>query len=113
MTERLAAALQAHRHMRGPRVLYDDATVPTVPTPKVVRIWMERAQRRAGLPVTGGVHVLRHTFCSHLAMQGAPAKAIQELAGHANLTTTRQLHAPVPGREGRRHPAARPPARDG
>jgi site-specific recombinase XerD len=31
---------------------------------------------------------IRHTFCSHLAMRGAPAKAIQELAGHADLTTT-------------------------
>jgi len=28
-----------------------------------------------------GVHILRHTFCSHLAMKGAPARAIQELAG--------------------------------
>ncbi len=33
-------------------------------------------------------HPLRHTFCSHLAMRGAPAKVIQELAGHANLPTT-------------------------
>ena len=40
-----------------------------------------------------GVHVLRHTFCSHLAMQGAQARAIQELAGHQNLRTTeRYLH---------------------
>jgi len=40
-----------------------------------------------------GVHVLRHTFCSHLAMRGAPARAIQELAGHADLRTTqRYMH---------------------
>ena len=32
-------------------------------------------------------------FCSHLAMRGAPAKAIQELAGHQDLmTTTRCMH---------------------
>ena len=40
-----------------------------------------------------GVHILRHTFCSHLAMRGAPARAIQELAGHADLTMTqRYMH---------------------
>ena len=36
---------------------------------------------------------LRHTFCSHLAMRGAPARAIQELAGHQDLATTqRYMH---------------------
>jgi site-specific recombinase XerD len=34
--------------------------------------------------------VLRHTFCSHLAMKGAPARAIQELAGHRDLATTQR-----------------------
>jgi site-specific recombinase XerD len=43
--------------------------------------------------VKEGVHILRHTFCSHLAMRGAPARAIQELAGHQDLgTTQRYMH---------------------
>jgi integrase len=49
------------------------------------------AQRVAG--IDQGVHILRHTFCSHLAMKGAPTRAIQELAGHADLSTTqRYMH---------------------
>ena len=40
-----------------------------------------------------GIHILRHSFCSHLAMRGAPARAIQELAGHQDLATTqRYMH---------------------
>ena len=40
-----------------------------------------------------GVHILRHTFCSHLTMGGAPAKAIPELAGDSELgTTQRYMH---------------------
>jgi len=40
--------------------------------------------------VKAGVHILRHTFCSHLAMRGAPVQAIQELAGHQDLSTTKR-----------------------
>jgi len=48
--------------------------------------------RRANLRGTGP-HILRHTFCSHLAMRGAAPKAIQELAGHRDLSTTlRYMH---------------------
>jgi len=109
LTEQLAEALQSHRHLQGPRVLCcDDGTTPT----NKIRIWMENAQRRAVLPANGGFHILRHTFCSHLAMQGASPKAIQELAGHQDLTTTSRRHAashaPVAGPQGRRHPAPRP-----
>ena len=54
---------------------------------------MAKAQRRAKLRATGGMHLLRHTFCSHLAMRGAPALSIQKLAGHKNLQTTlRYMH---------------------
>ena len=55
--------------------------------------WIRRAERRAGLSITGRLHILRHTFCSRLAIRGATTKAIQELAGHVSLTTTqRYMH---------------------
>ena len=61
-------------------------------THEIVRELVRRTARRAGV-AKGGVHILRHTFCSHLAMRGAPARAIQELAGHQDLTTTqRYMH---------------------
>ena len=51
-----------------------------------------RASRRAKLS-QDGVHILRHTFCTHLAMRGAPPRAIQELAGHRELgMTQRYMH---------------------
>ncbi len=90
LTARLTKALKDYRHLRGPRVLYQDNGQGA--TQKVVRNLVLRAARRANL-ANGGVHILRHTFCSHLAMRGAPARAIQELAGHRNLTTTqRYMH---------------------
>jgi len=91
MTDALFAALQTHRDLRGARVLTLDDGADVAG--HALRDWIERAQRRAGLPATGNAHILRHTFCSHLAMKGAPVKAIQELAGHASLTTTlRYMH---------------------
>lgn len=91
MTEALAAALAAVRHLRGPRVLVQDDGSEV--TAKVLRAWMKSAQRLAGLKPTGNFHILRHTFCSHLAMRGGAAKAIQELAGHTHLSTTmRYMH---------------------
>jgi len=90
LTARLAAALREHRHLRGPRVLYQDDGSPL--TEGLVQGLVRRAAQRVGLP-NNGPHMLRHTFCSHLAMKGAPARAIQELAGHADLTTTqRYMH---------------------
>jgi integrase len=89
MTVRLAEALRSVRHLRGERVLVDEDGQPL--TQKVVQGIVRRVARRAG--VTSGVHTLRHTFCSHLAMRGAPTRAIQELAGHQDLTTTqRYMH---------------------
>ena len=90
LTIRLAKALRAYRHLSSPRVLCQQDGSPL--TRKTVQNWMRRVTRHAR--ITGnGVHMLRHTFCSHLAMRGAPARAIQELAGHQDLTTTqRYMH---------------------
>ena len=86
LTDELVAALRAHRGL-GERVLGADLSN------RQIRNVMERVQRRAGVEVNGGIHLLRHTFCSHLAIAGVPAKAIQELAGHADLKTSmRYMH---------------------
>ena len=84
LTERLLEALREYRHLRGPRVLCKDDGRPLSRQSAWTRV--RRAVTRAGVPT--GVHILRHTFCSHLAMQGAPGKAIQELAGHQEMSVT-------------------------
>ena len=97
MTERLATALRSYRHLRGKRVIVQKSGEPL--TQRIVQDRMAQAARAAS--VRPGVHILRHTFCSHLAMRGAPARAIQELAGHQDLTTTqRYMHLSPAALEG-------------
>lgn len=45
-----------------------------------------REAKRAGLD--GGIHTLRHTYISHLVMQGTPLRTVQHLAGHSSITVT-------------------------
>jgi uncharacterized protein (DUF433 family) len=92
LTERLLETLKAARHLRGPRVICDEKGQPL--TQKVVQLTVRRVATRAH--VKPGVHILRHTFCSHLAMRGAPARVIQELAGHQDLTTTQRYRNSPP-----------------
>jgi integrase len=89
MTLRLGETLAKHRHL-GNLVLYrEDGRALSE---KIVQGLVERTERRAGLPHRG-VHALRHSFCSHLAMRGAPVRSIQALAGHVDLSTTmRYMH---------------------
>lgn len=89
MTTRLAAILRLHWHPRNPLVLCNGAGQPL--TRQQVQYRVARVARKANVAV--GVHVLRHTFCSHLAMRGAPVGTIQALAGHQDLSVTqRYMH---------------------
>ena len=78
MTARPFGAMKAHRHLRSDRIFcHADGSAFTQ---SAFEAALRYACKRAGLrPI--GTHVLRHTFCSHLAMRGAAPKAIQELRG--------------------------------
>jgi integrase len=90
LTKRLAGALRAARHLRSELVFcYPDGSPLTR---SGIEAALRYACKLAGLRRIGS-HVLRHTFCSHLAMKGAAPKAIQDLAGHSTLTMTlRYMH---------------------
>jgi site-specific recombinase XerD len=97
MSARLVEELKDHRHLRSPRVVCraDGSAL----TQWMVRDYVERAARHGGLPMKG-VHHLRRTFCSHLAMAGTPARVIQEVAGHLDIRTTqRYMHLSPAGVE--------------
>lgn len=94
LTARAVAALKGIRHLKGKLVFcWEDGSPWTFTT---MRAGLNRQQKRAGIRVTGW-HVLRHTFCSHLAMRGAVPKAIQDLAGHQSVAVTNRYMHLAPG----------------
>ena len=56
----------------------------------------EKVKAEAGLE-HGSFHATRHTFCTRLAARGIAPRTIQELAGHADLSTTQRYMHATPG----------------
>jgi integrase/recombinase XerC len=57
-------------------------------SPRVVQLQLARIAQAAGVPTHVHPHVLRHSFASHVLQSAQDLRAVQEMLGHANISTT-------------------------
>jgi integrase/recombinase XerC len=88
--DRIVAYLQLCPHTLGKRdPLFVGARGQKL-NPGVVQRQMRKVRAMLGLPETATPHALRHSFATHLLAGGGDLRTIQELLGHASLSTTQR-----------------------
>lgn len=126
LTKRARAAFESMRSACGPDPM--PGSDPIWPayravTKSALSRRFARAAARAGFEGLGGLHALRHVFCSQNAQAGTPLPTIAALAGHKSIATTMRYAAHLPKgatrdairrleRAGERRPRKAPKRRD-
>lgn len=96
----LEADLPLFRGMRGGKL-----------NPRLISRVTEQTRMQLGLPASVTPHAMRHSFATHLLSAGGDLRAIQELLGHASLSTTQTYTAVDPTHLLKVYDAAHPRAK--